>query len=244
MRIPRAGVIGIFIAMVSTGAQDGRITVLGTVLDPLGIGIPHVGADLQSEASHERIAQSKTDDSGVYRFFSVPPGEYALKLQAAGFAQLAVRSIEVSDSQQTLLPPIALSVSQIADCGGHAILEELRVLPASKLGVLRGSVWLDQYLKRGERAPVGDAVVTLICKSGSVCGTTKTDSLGDFVFSNLSAATFTIRISPSGFYQFDEPGYAVQVGYAAAYRPILIERCPAGDCDPRRRRKKPPARCE
>ena len=235
--------------MLPTGAQDRPINISGTVLSPLGIGISHVTADLHSEASHERIAESKTDDSGVYRFFSVPPGEYTLKLQAAGFARLAVRRIEVADSQQTVLPPIALSVGLIADCGGHAVLEELRVLPirvfpTSKVATLRGSVWRDQYLKRGKWAPVGDAVVTLICTGESVCGTTKTDSLGDFVFSNLSAATFTIRVSRSGFYQLDEPGYAVQVGYAAAYRPILIERCPAGDCDPRRRRKKPPARCE
>jgi hypothetical protein len=91
------------------------------VQSALGDGIPHARADLRSEPAQNRVGQAEADDTGVYRFASLVAGQYTLKLGAMGFAQLTVRSIPVSGLTEMVLPPVTLSVADLA-CGGHAVL--------------------------------------------------------------------------------------------------------------------------
>jgi hypothetical protein len=194
--------------------------------------------------SHETVAQADTDDAGIYRFPAVPPGEYVLKLQAAGFAQLTVRSIAIADQERRVLPPITITVSDPA-CGGRGVVVSLRPSSSdSQFGSLHGTVRVYERRRVGKSVPVPSAGVTLLCADGVPCGTTNTDSRGNFVFSGVNAGTFRVRVHHEGFYSLDESGYTVQGGYEAFYLPIDIERCKRRDCDPLRRPKRPPAQCE
>src|SRR5207249_565989 len=177
MRMSEFVVMNFLALMLPLAAQDQGISVVGTAQDFSGVAIPHARAELQSERSHERVAQAQADNSGMYRFVAVHPGDYTLKLQAAGFAQLTVRSIQISGRDQRVLPPITMMVGLVADCGGHGVLYSLRALSSeSQFGSLRGSIRLYQRRNKDNSPPVPNAGVTLICTSGLPCGATHTDS--------------------------------------------------------------------
>jgi hypothetical protein len=242
----RSRILGfILVLTVASSGQDRRATVIGSVQDILGKGIAQARATLMSEPSQRTVANAEADESGLYRFTSIPSGEYTIKLAAPGFAQLAVRSVSVGASEDEVLPPVELSVASLASCGGDAALDALRVSPASmRGGALRGKVLLDPWPKHNPTPPISDAVVTLICAGERTCGETRTNATGDFVFEGIAAGMFTLRVSQRGFYPTDVSGFIVRNGYDALYWPILVERCRSANCDPRRRPKRPPVRCE
>ena len=95
----------------------------------------------------------------------------------------------------------------------------------------------------GNSPPIAGAEVTLICKR-KVCPTVKTDSNGEFIFKDLAPGVFAVRVTRTGFYPLDEAVYNVREGMESVYWPLSIERCPHGDCNPRKRPKKPIAICE
>jgi hypothetical protein len=85
--------------------------------------------------------------------------------------------------------------------------------------------------------------MTLICANDSVCGARKTDSNGEFVFADLPAGIFKVRVRHPGFYPLDIPDVEVKAHFEV-YWPINIERCRDGNCDARRRPKKTVVYCE
>ncbi len=59
---------------------------------------------------------------------------------------------------------------------------------------------------------VANADVTLVCSTGKVCGETKTDSDGEFLFKALRE-----QVERPGFYALAEPGYAIGEGLELVY---------------------------
>jgi len=104
----------IFILSIASPCQDGQATISGHVQDRRGEGIAHARARLLPETSQGRLADAEADETGAYLFSSIPPGEYTIRLEAPGFAQLAVRSLWVAASAHKVLPPVKLSVANIA----------------------------------------------------------------------------------------------------------------------------------
>jgi hypothetical protein len=91
--------------------------------------------------------------------------------------------------------------------------------------------------------PVPGAAVKLMC-GAAVCGTARTDSDGQFAFKSVPPGTHTIRVDKIGYYPQQEAGFEVTKGMEAVAKPVFIERCASGDCNPNRRPQKPPALCE
>ena len=219
-------------------AQDGTASLTGRVRDTTGVDIPGALAELRLVHEPYSVRQVNADDSGAYRFSGISAGQCKLKLGHAGFESLMIRRIETSAGEKKLLPILELAVGNVADCGGHAYLDYLRPVPtADHTGTIRGSAVENTR-------PITDSVVTLICRNGVTCGETRTNSNGEFEFKNLSPGRFVIRVSHPGFYSLDTPEFSAQEGFESAYDPIHIERCRRGNCDPRLRPRKPPARCE
>ncbi|MBZ5575968.1 MAG: carboxypeptidase-like regulatory domain-containing protein [Acidobacteriia bacterium] len=219
--------------------QEGTATLSGKMQNILGVGISGGLAELRAERPAGRLFQARSDDSGSFHFSGLPGDGYTLKLQSGGFVSLTIRSIQIGDREQKSLPSTELAVSGF--CGEHAVIDYLRLLA---VGGFNGSIRRDQGPKNAGGAPVANADVTLICRGGVACRSTKTNSVGEFQFEGLSAGGYTVRVTHQGFYPLDEPGYAVQGGFDSFYWPIRLERCRLGDCDPSRRPKKPPALCE
>lgn len=68
-----------------TWAQTGTTaTVLGTVTDPTGAGVPSASVVLRNKATNNQVTQS-TSDFGQYTFVNVAPGEYEITVKKDGF---------------------------------------------------------------------------------------------------------------------------------------------------------------
>src|SRR5262245_17272392 len=70
----------------STGA------LMGTVTDPTGAVLQHAHIALRNTGTGE-TRNAASDQEGVYRFSLLPPGEYDLTVQAAGFASVVIREV-------------------------------------------------------------------------------------------------------------------------------------------------------
>jgi hypothetical protein len=230
--------------LLNSIARDGTATLTGTVRSVVGEAIPGAVVELRLDDFPGDVLRARADDSGIFRFAGVTPGKHTMKVSSPGFAMLFVQSIFLSDGQEKVIPPVFLTVADLA-CSGHAVLQTLRLQPPDQhAGSLFGSVYLDRGTNSAKRSPVADASVTLLCAGGGECGVTKTDVRGEFAFSDLAAGRFTVRVKRRGFYSLDMPEFLIQDGFEAHYWPIGLERCRLGDCDPRRRPRKPVVWCE
>jgi hypothetical protein len=181
------------------------------------------------------------NDLGIFRFPTLLGGDYSLELQQAGFKRLTIKGISVSDGEQKVLPTLRMDVGYM-DCSIQAVLEYLR--PGAHQVNLTGSVRVQHGPDTRNSEPIGGTEVALICSKSTVCGASKTNPQGEFLFQNLAPGNYLIRANHAGFYPLEAPGYEVREGLESLYFPIYLERCPLGNCDPRLRPKKPPARCE
>jgi hypothetical protein len=221
-------------------AQEGTASLSGRVDDITGKGLAGTLANLHSERSPANRSRVVADDSGMYRFPALLEGDYTLDLEQAGFSRLVVKEIHASEGEQKMMPTLRMDIGM--GCSPHAVVEYLRLEKVH--GSLVGTIRIDRGPLHNNGALIGSATVSLICGKGTICGGTITNSQGEFKFHDLSPGSYAIRASHAGFYPLVEPGYEVREGLESTYYPIYLERCSLGNCDPRLRPKKPPARCE
>jgi Carboxypeptidase regulatory-like domain len=245
MRAICSGLIGVCLLTLPSVAQVGTAGLTGKVKDITGAGVSGTQAELLSETVSDRRFRTSADSTGVYHFSGLPTDAYTLKLLSPGFKSLTVKAIHILESEQKSVPTLQLQVGSVADCGGHAVLDYIRFLPSGDhFGHLVGSIRIEQAPFAVKSPPIAGADVTLICGTGKVCGATKTNADGVFMFRTLPPGNLSVRVNRPGFYPLIEPGYAIEEGLESVYWSIYIERCPLGSCDPRLRPKKPPGTCE
>src|SRR3984885_6455070 len=186
-------------------AQDTSATVSGEVRDITRAAIAATNAELKLQDPPGTIFSVRTDNEGSFRFSGLPPGTYTLKLAQPGFKWLTLKSIQVARGEQKTLPLRRLDVSMNA-CG-RAFIDYFQLLSTEqRVGNLRGHV-LHEH-KHYPGPAIAHAVVKLLCDDGKVCGETKTDVNGEFVFFDLPARDnyFAIRVTHPGFYPQEESG--------------------------------------
>jgi hypothetical protein len=231
MRALSISTIAAFLLVRPLAGQDGTASLTGKVQDLTGAAIARAGAELISGNPPTVVSKVQADTFGVYRFTGLPAREYTLNLSFPYFQSLNVKSIQIVDSEQHSLPTVEL---RVGECGFHGALDYLRELPhGGAVGNLVGSVRLDRGPPAGNRPPIADAAVSLMCGNSAVCGTTKTASNGEFIFKSIPPGTFSVRVKHPGFYPLEESGYVVQAGFEASYHATYIERCALGHCNPR-----------
>jgi hypothetical protein len=234
-------VAGISLAVFSLAADPGAIT--GQIHDVTGAAVPGAGISLRSGRTGETI-QVKTDNAGSYDLRGLESDDYTMKITSPGFTSITVKSIILSNGELKVIPPLELSISPIA-CGGGPVLDYLRFLPLGGLdGNLGGSVRVDLGSTVGNTPPIVGAQVSLLCTRGGICGTTRTDSSGRFIFMNISPRSYALRFSHPGYYNAEVSGYQVKGGREIVYDPVYLERCPQGNCVRKQRPNKPLALCE
>jgi hypothetical protein len=204
-------------------------SLTGTVIDQTGAYIPRAAVELASETNRYKV---QADDMGVYQFSNLPPGEYALTFRVPGFRNRTIKSIGLLTGEPKRLPDVPLD---IGFCGKPP-LRDLVLLPGVLFGTLSGSV----------DPPAKGVEVTLVCRTFSACGSTKTDSNGRFSFEMLSAGVYGLNFHRDGFYPENATGYeyTVNAGWESVYAPKELEKCSSGNCDPKLRPQRPVAICE
>ena len=76
------------------GGSCTRSSFAGTVLDPSGA--PITGAKvISTDADRKTNNAAKTDSSGRYLFRSLSPGNYSIRVEAAGFEPFGLHNIEI-----------------------------------------------------------------------------------------------------------------------------------------------------
>lgn len=243
MRVLWATAIGACLLVLPSFSQDRHGTVTGRVQDITGAGISGTTAELRSDRG--RAYQTRSDDSGVYPFSGVTTDDYTLRMFQAGFVSLTVKAIHVSDGEQKSMPVLELTVGGMCWSDHSAPLPEYyRLLPSgTRVGNLAGSVGMEPGPTLSKSRPLAGAEVSLICADGTLCGKTKTDSKGGFVFADLSPGSFSVRVERIGFYPWKQSGYKVREGLETSWS-LYVESCPHGNCDPKLRPQKPLAICE
>jgi len=123
-------VLSLFVLCFSLSAFAQSSTtgsIEGTVIDQNGAAVP--GAMVNVSGSNLISAQSATtDDSGHFRFLSLPPGRYMVTVEAAGkgFSKFEQKDVEVNLSKTSSLD-ISLAPGQVGatvnvtDTGGAAV---------------------------------------------------------------------------------------------------------------------------
>jgi hypothetical protein len=89
---------GLILLHPTLDAQTSRGTVTGLVTDAQRAAIPGVKVDLTGLGTNV-TRSTQTNESGIYRFDAVDPGDYKLTVQATGFRTSSVPQFPVSAAQ-------------------------------------------------------------------------------------------------------------------------------------------------
>lgn len=103
-------------------AQTSRGTVTGLVTDSQKATVPGASVDLINTATNV-TRSTQTNDSGLYRFDAVDPGQYSLQVKTTGFRTFVAKQFEVGAAQVlTLDTSLELGeVQQVVEISAEAI---------------------------------------------------------------------------------------------------------------------------
>ncbi|HLE63452.1 MAG TPA: TonB-dependent receptor [Pyrinomonadaceae bacterium] len=94
-------------------AQTGTSSVSGTVTDPQGNLVPNATVTLTSVGTSTSRTQ-QTNDSGVFNFELIPPGEYQLEVQVSGFKKAVVPDVRALVSRANTVD-VTLEIGNVAE---------------------------------------------------------------------------------------------------------------------------------
>ena len=97
--------------VVGQTASTGALT--GTVTDPTGAVVPKATITLRNNGTGQAFT-AVTDPEGLYHFSLLPPGQYELTMQMAGFEPLFLRQVMIQISEVTRIP-IKLAVKGVRE---------------------------------------------------------------------------------------------------------------------------------
>ena len=96
------GLALVFLAAVSPAAQTPEGSLAGTVLDSAGMAVPGAKVTLKS-ADGSPVHTVTTNAAGAYVKEHLPPGDYEVQAEGAGFGPGTVAPVKVSADAQTTL---------------------------------------------------------------------------------------------------------------------------------------------
>jgi hypothetical protein len=94
-------------------AQEYRATVLGTVTDPAGAGVPHAAVVVTNNESGV-AAHTETNGEGLYQVPFLLPGEYAVEVSRTGFKTHRRSPVELHVDDRVRVD-VTLEIGQISD---------------------------------------------------------------------------------------------------------------------------------
>jgi hypothetical protein len=175
----------------SAGAQaspnQGSGTILGTVVDPMGMGIPGVRITVV-ENSYKRIFDGTTDCSGFFRLSDLPTGSYTVRFGKQAFRVETRTSVLISPYAVTQLDT-KMQPGQFTDWGPTI---ETHSGPSHE-GSITGTV------KDIPGAPIPGARVKAIEEKTGYAAETTTNANGLYRFSGIERGTYSVTVEAQGF---------------------------------------------
>jgi hypothetical protein len=106
-------------------------TILGSVRDPSGGTVPSANVKITNNATGQ-VRESKTNESGLFTFSNVLPGEYDLEVSVTGFRSFVQRGLIVTINTVSRVD-VALQVGQLTEA--ITVASEVTPLQADKTDV-------------------------------------------------------------------------------------------------------------
>ena len=108
-------VFGASLLLASTiSGQTITGAISGTVVDPNGANVPGATITLTNDQNNDKREQP-TNEAGLFRFPSVQPGVYTLKIEHAGFETLQRTKVVLSANENLALGDLMLKTGQVTE---------------------------------------------------------------------------------------------------------------------------------
>lgn len=121
-------------ASLPVSAQTTSGTLLGAVRDKSGKGVAETKVFLENEENGNRRA-TRSDDSGNYAVFNLPPGTYKITVSKQGFRDQTIKSFPVQFNQKNVVK-LPLFTLQTATLNGRVIDTAGNGLPKARVIVV------------------------------------------------------------------------------------------------------------
>ena len=108
------GVLVAGLSVLVPVAAFAQASIAGTARDTSGAVLPGVSVEASSPALIEKVRTGVTDDRGIFRIVSLPPGTYTVTFSLTGFNQVKREGVELSGSFTAQID-VSLSVGGLAE---------------------------------------------------------------------------------------------------------------------------------
>jgi hypothetical protein len=102
--------LGLILLPALCFGQAGRAELLGTILDPSGLGVPKAKVEAEDQATKVRYG-AVSDETGAYHILGLPAGQYVLTVEQPGFHTYHQAGIVLRLADRTTLD-VKLEVGQ------------------------------------------------------------------------------------------------------------------------------------
>src|SRR5262245_18281472 len=114
MRSVLARVLLIVASTLLPAAALAQASIAGSARDSSGALLPGVAVEASSPALIEKVRTAVTDDHGIFRIVSLPPGIYSVTFSLTGFSQVKRDGIELTGSFTAQID-VAMAVGGVSE---------------------------------------------------------------------------------------------------------------------------------
>ncbi|MEO8606576.1 MAG: SdrD B-like domain-containing protein [Chloroflexota bacterium] len=142
------------------------------------------------------IQSTTTNASGNYLFANLRPGTYAIEFVLPSGYIYTTRDVGADASDSDPDRTTGRTISTVLSPGENDLTWDAGIVQPATLGDF---VWLDNNdngVQDGGESGVSGVTVNLLNGSGTVIGTTTTDSNGKYLFDNLIPGTYAVEFVP------------------------------------------------
>ncbi|QOY87396.1 carboxypeptidase-like regulatory domain-containing protein [Paludibaculum fermentans] len=151
------------------------------------------------------------------------------------FRDRPIRALHISAEEERALAPLELEAGLSAGCDALSLdlRDGILLAAGTEAGALAGAV-----VNRKDK-PIANVAVELSCEEDRICGQTRTNAKGEFLFRGLKPGHYSVIAKGARHYSLTKEGFVVRAGLRLVYGSIELESCGWGDCNPAHRRKDP-----
>lgn len=226
------------VVLLAAGAGTGSCfagSLAISLIDSSGASIAGAIVLLQSESDSSRRYLGRTSGVGTCQFLNLPEDTYRLDTITSLFRDRSIRALHISAVEERVLAPLTLEVGFFAGCVTRSLdLQDGILLAAnSDTGDLAGA-----FVNRKDK-PIPSVTIKLSCEEDQICGETRTNAKGEFLFRGLKPGHYSVIAKGSRHYPLTKEGFEVRAGLRLIYGPVQLESCRWGDCNPAHRHRDP-----